>query len=114
MPFAADRREREVFVLAELDRKARLCAEALAEGERRLAEGSGSVLVGELVHRATDLLDEIDEILLTLDVRRQHAAFMRVAHLHRRLADLLAQVPRTLRPGFRRARVGRPASSPSP
>lgn len=98
---------REPAVHADLDRKARLCAETLAEAERRLAEGSASVLVDELVHRATDLLDEIDQILLTLHVRRQHGAFMSAANLHRQLAGLLAQVPRALRSGLRRPRPPR-------
>lgn len=98
----------------DLDRRFRLCGETLDDAEARLAAGAGSALLAQLVHRATDLLDEIDEILLALDVRRQHAAFMRAAYLHRRLADLLAQVPRALRPHLRRALAPQPSTPAAP
>jgi len=87
---------------AELDRKADLCWGVLGQAEERAASAPGSVVFVQLVHRAIDLLDEIDEILVSLNVSRRHATFVRAAELHRRLEVALSRVPKALRSSLRR------------
>lgn len=87
---------------AELERKADLCWSVLGQAEDRVATGPGSTVFVLLVHRAVDLLDEIDEILVSLRIGRDHRAFVRAAELHRRLEVVLSRVPKALRSNLRR------------
>jgi len=101
MRAAPTSRDGHALSRAELDRKADLCWNVLGRAEGRAAATPGSVVYVQLVHRAIDLLDEIDEILLALHVGRDHVAFVRAAELHRRLEIALSQVPTARRTNLR-------------
>ena len=80
--------------------KARICANVLTEA-RRLAERENfGPLLNQLIARACDLLDEIDEILIALDPLRESGAFTTAAKLHRKLEHVQAIVPARWRGRF--------------
>jgi hypothetical protein len=58
--------------------KADLCKGALAEAHRHLAAQRFGPMLSQLLARACELLDDMDEILVRLDTDRYPAAFIRV------------------------------------
>ena len=70
-----------------------LCTPVLTEARRQVAARRFEPLLGQLLARACELLDEMDEVMLRLDPRRDHDAFRRVASLHRDLQEIQSLVP---------------------
>jgi hypothetical protein len=70
----------------DLASKADICAKVLAEARKLSLAGQFGTLPNQLVARAGELLDDIDEILLTLDPARNRPSFAIAATLHRELA----------------------------
>jgi hypothetical protein len=71
-------------------RRADVCSAALAGALKLALQGTAEPLCDRLLARACNLLDEVDEILLRLDPRQDHATFARVATLHRELESIQA------------------------
>ena len=77
----------------EHEQLAELCAGVLAESRRLVVlEIFGSTLA-QLLARASDILDRIDEALVCLDPERDGRAFRCAAALHREFEALQSQVP---------------------
>ena len=74
----------------DLTRKAETCARALAEARNLSAAGQFGALPNHLVVRAGELLDDIDEILVTLEPTGNGPSFAMAATLHRELEQILA------------------------
>ena len=74
-----------------------LCAAALVEARRQIADKRFGPVLGRLLARVSDLLDEMDEILVGLHPARDHESFVRVAELHRNLEEIQSLVPRNYR-----------------
>jgi len=70
-----------------------LCASVLAEARRHIAARRFGPLLSQLLARACDLLDEMDEVLVRLDPVRENDAFVRLAALHRDLEAIQSLVP---------------------
>ena len=73
--------------------KAELCGSVLTEAGRQIAAHRFGPLLSQLLGRACDLLDEMDEALVRLDPVREHEAFARSAALHRDLEAIQSLVP---------------------
>jgi hypothetical protein len=73
--------------------KTDLCTYVLSEARRQVAARRFGPLLGQLLARACEILDEMDEVMLGLDPRRDHDAFRRVAALHRDLEEIQSLVP---------------------
>ena len=82
---------------AEFFQRAAFCSGTLSEARRLVTESAfGSTLSG-LLARACDVLDDMDEILITLNPREHREAYLRAAELHRALEEIQALVPRQFR-----------------
>jgi hypothetical protein len=79
---------------AELWRKADLCAGALTEARSHATAGRFGTTCSHMLDRVADLFDEMDEILIGLNPRRDHESFVRVAELHRELEEIQSLTPR--------------------
>lgn len=75
-----------------LTRKADICAKVLMEGRRLSQTGRFGAPLSQLVARACELLDDMDEILIVLDPERNGAAFAMAAKLHRELEHIQATI----------------------
>jgi hypothetical protein len=91
----------------ELARKSDICAKVLAEARKLAQAGQFGSLPIQLVVRAGELLDDMDEILVALDPARNLASFAIAAALHRELE----QVQATLTDLRKRRETSRNASS---
>src|SRR5262249_54493155 len=78
-----------------------LCSSVLREARQLVVTRRFGPALGQLVSRATDLLDEIDETLVGVHPSGCPEAFASVAALHRELESIRTQVP-----------AGRPSSRP--
>jgi hypothetical protein len=74
----------------ELTRKADLCASVLVEARKLSRAGQCGTLPNQLLARAGQLLDDMDEILVALDPKRNGPSFAIAATLHRELEHLQA------------------------
>ena len=74
----------------ELTRKSDICAKVLAEARKLSQAGQFGTLPNQLVVRAGELLDDMDEILVALDPARNRASFALAAALHRELEQVQA------------------------
>ena len=74
----------------ELTRKSDICAKVLAEARKLLQAGQFGTLPNQLVIRAGELLDDMDEILVALEPARNRASFALAAALHRELEQVQA------------------------
>jgi hypothetical protein len=72
--------------------KADICAEVLAEARRLAQSDQFGALLSQLVARASELLDDMDEILIALDPTRSAPSFAIAAKLHRELEYVLAAI----------------------
>ena len=70
-----------------LEHKFRLCGSILAQGRRLVAAGVHGPMFALLLSRASDILDEVDEIMLRLHLDADHDSFARVATMRRELED---------------------------
>jgi hypothetical protein len=73
--------------------KARVCANVLAEVRRLADSGNFGPPLNQLVARACELLDDMDEILVTLDPVGDASGFATAARLHRELEQIQALIP---------------------
>ena len=73
--------------------QADLCASVLREARQLVVTGRFGPALGQLVSRADDLLDQLDEVLVSLHPKHHPEAFARVAALHRELESIQTQVP---------------------
>jgi hypothetical protein len=73
-----------------LTRKSEICAKVLAEARKLALAGQFGTLPHQLVVRAGELLDDMDEILVALDPARSRASFAIAANLHRDLEQIQA------------------------
>lgn len=87
---------------ADLDRKPASCADVIERAEEHVVAAPGIVVFAQVVHRAIDLRDAIDELPPSLHVGRQHAAFVGAGRRHGRREDALSQVPKALGSNLRR------------
>ncbi len=93
----------------EEERLAELCAGVLAEARRLVVREIFGTALAQLLARASDILDRIDETLVALDPERDSRAFARAAALHREFEAVQARVPveyRGLQRGTRRPGAG--------
>jgi hypothetical protein len=74
----------------ELSRKSDTCAKVLAEARKLALAGQFGTLPHQLVVRAGELLDDMDEILVALDPARNRTSFALAAALHRELEQIQA------------------------
>jgi hypothetical protein len=74
----------------ELTRKSDICAKVLAEARKLSQAGQFGTLPNQLVIRAGELLDDMDEILVALEPARNRASFALAASLHRELEQVQA------------------------
>jgi len=73
---------------ADLARKAEICSKVLLEA-RKLSRGVQPGMLGnQLVVRAGELLDDMDEILGALDPVKNRPSFVIAASLHREFASI--------------------------
>jgi hypothetical protein len=79
-------------VRGDVARKAEICEDALEEARKLADGGARGPLLDKLVARASELLDEIDEILVTLDPTVNGQPFAIAATLHRRLECVEAAI----------------------
>jgi hypothetical protein len=70
-----------------------LCMSALTEARRQIVARRFGPLLSQLLARVCELLDEMDEVLISLDPVREHEAFVRLAALHRELEEVQSLVP---------------------
>jgi hypothetical protein len=84
----------------QLLRKADLCHGALTVARGLAAAQSFDSMLSQALDRAHGPLDDMDVVLVALNPRRDHEAFVRAAALHRKLAEVQALLPKA----FRRAR----------
>jgi len=81
----------------ELLQRADFCSRALTEARRLVSAATfGSTLSG-LLARVCGMLDEMDEILITLNPRLHREAYLNAAELHRALEEIQSQLPRQFR-----------------
>ncbi len=78
----------------EQERLANLCARAAAEARRLVTRELFGPTLAQLLGRVSDILDEIDDVLMGLDPDHDGDAFARAAALHRELEAIQARVPR--------------------
>jgi hypothetical protein len=74
----------------DLTRKSDICAKVLAEARKLTQAGQFGTLPNQLVVRAGELLDDMDEILVALDPARNPASYALAAALHRDLEQVQA------------------------
>jgi hypothetical protein len=72
----------------ELARKADICAKVLAEARKLALAGQFGTLTNQLVGRAGELLDDMDDILVALHPARDGPSFAIAASLHRELENV--------------------------
>jgi hypothetical protein len=77
---------------SEIARKAGICADVLEEARKLAQPDKYGPLVNQLVARACELLDDIDEILVALDPESNGQEFAIAATLHRQLEQLQAAI----------------------
>jgi hypothetical protein len=77
---------------ADLARKANLCSKVLAEGRRHVQLGRFESTLHQLVARAAELLEEMDELLVGFDPTSEWREFAMAASLHRDIESLQAAV----------------------
>jgi hypothetical protein len=80
--------------------KARICGSVLTEARRLADAETFGPLLNQLIARACELLDDIDERLIALDPVRDGGDFAEVATLHRELEQVQAIVPAQWRGRF--------------
>ena len=76
-----------------LARKAEICAKILAEARRLVRIGQLGAPLNQLVFRACELLDDLDEVLVALHPARNGGEFAMAAALHRELEQIQAAIP---------------------
>ena len=80
-------------ISADIASKARICANVLTEARRLANAATFGPSLNQLIARACELLDDIDEILIALDPVRDARDFATAAALHRELEHIQAVVP---------------------
>jgi hypothetical protein len=75
-----------------LARKAELCAQILAEAQRLVRIGQFGAPLNQLVLRACELVEDMDEVLVALDPVRSGGDFTMAAALHRELEQIQAAI----------------------
>jgi len=78
-------------------RKIALGSNLLSEAKRLVIAGRFVPLLSQLLQRAVDILDELDELLIGLDPGTDHEAFAHAAELHRNLELIQSKLPRRAR-----------------
>ncbi len=74
-------------------RKAEVCDKVLAEARRLVRIGQHGPILNQLVFRACELLDDMDEELVLLHPVRNGGEFAIAAALHRELEQIQAAIP---------------------
>jgi hypothetical protein len=87
--------------------KAGIATSVLAEARRLAERGDFGALLNQLVSRASELLEDIDEILIALDPLRDERDFAAAAALHRELETIQAAIPTQRREGRALRRIMR-------
>ena len=80
-----------------LSTRVEACASLLARARQLVARRDLGARLQEIVHAASDVLDDIDESLLARHPVLHAADFASVAHLHRLLEEVQAGIPARLR-----------------
>jgi hypothetical protein len=80
-----------------LARSRGVCAQVLKEAHRLSGLSIYTADFGRLLSRASELLDEIDELLLTLHPESNPSEFAMAAELHRTLEQIQASIPARFR-----------------
>ena len=93
---------------ADVARKAEICAKVLVEARKLSREGQMGTLGNQLVVRAGELLDDMDEILGALDPVKNRPSFVVASSLHRELASIRLMLAKDRRRG---APLPRPADA---
>ena len=74
-----------------------LCSRVLREARGLAGAGTFGPALSELLTRASDLLDDIDEFLIAMDPLQDSEAYLCTAELHRALEEIQARLPRPAR-----------------
>ncbi len=82
---------------AEFFQRADLCSRTLSEARRLVATAAFGPTLSGLLARACDVLDDMDEILITLNPRLDREAYLHAAELHRALEEIQSLLPRQFR-----------------
>lgn len=82
---------------AEFFQRADFCSAALSEARKLVATAAFGPALGGLLARACDVLDDMDEILITLNPRLHREAYLHAAELHRALEEVQSLLPRQFR-----------------
>ncbi len=80
-------------ISVDMARKGRICAKVLIEARRLADAATFGPLLNQLIARACELLDDIDEILIGLDPVGDAGDFAMAAALHRELEHIQGVVP---------------------
>ena len=89
-----------------LERSAHICATSLAEAGRLVRMGQWGAPLDERISRACDVLDDIDDVLVTLCPQQNGAEFATAAALHRELEQIQAAIPVLGRPRGSTSKIG--------
>jgi hypothetical protein len=87
-------------------RKAELCAQILAEARRLVRIGQFGSPLNQLVLRACELLDDMDEVLVALHPVQSGGDFTTAAALHRELEQIQAAISSKVAPPHPRRKRG--------
>jgi len=71
----------------------RICSDVLSQARRLAASGNFGGPLNHMLSRATDVLDDLDEILVVLDPKRDPNDFALAAALHRELEHVQSLIP---------------------
>jgi hypothetical protein len=74
-------------------RNADNCAKVLADAHRLVRISRFGPSLNQLLFRACELLDDMDEVLVALHPARNRAEFASAAALHRKLEQIQAAIP---------------------
>ena len=83
-----------------------ICARTLVEAARLVRLGQLGPLLEQRISRACEVLDDIDDVLITLSPERNGAEFATAAALHRELEQIQAAIPVPLRKRLATSSIG--------
>ena len=72
----------------DLARKANICSKVVAEARRHVQAGRFGAPLGQLFARACELLEEMDELLVSFRPERDWREFAMTAALHRQIEEI--------------------------
>jgi len=93
-------------VWAFLERDVHICTRLLDEAQRLVRMGQDGPVLVQFVHRARQILDEMQELLVAVSPAQDAALFKRITQLHETVESVQSSMPKTRQ----NREVGPPAS----